>query len=61
MEIAKYIFFIVASITLFGIIGGFAPDITLSEVALKAVFVGLIFSAVSLLKEAKTAIFHRIS
>lgn len=61
MEIAKYTFFIVASITLFGIFGGFAPDITLPEVTLKAVFVGLIFSGVTILNEVKTALFQRIS
>lgn len=61
MEIAKYIFIIVASITLFGIFGGLAPDISLSEMALKAVFVGLVFASGLMLKEAKTVILSRIS
>ncbi|GAB5409909.1 MAG: hypothetical protein BalsKO_22740 [Balneolaceae bacterium] len=61
MEIAKYIFIIVASITLFGLFGGLSPDITVPEMALKAVFVGLVFAGGLVLKEAKTALFSKIS
>lgn len=61
MEIAKYIFIIVASITLFGLIGGLSPDITVTEMALKAVIVGLVFATGIVLKEAKTVIFSKIS
>lgn len=61
MEIAKYIFIIVASVTLFGIIGGLAPDITMAEMAVKAVFVGLIFATGLVLREAKTMLLEKIS
>lgn len=60
MEIAKYIFIIVASVTLFGILGGLEQNITLGEMALKAVFVGLIFATGLVLKEAKTLILAKI-
>lgn len=60
MEIAKYIFIIVASITLFGIVGGLEPDITIAEMAIKAIFVGLIFATGLALKEAKTVILSKI-
>jgi len=60
MEIAKYIFIIVASVTLFGIFGGLEQNITLGEMALKAVFVGLIFATGLVLKEAKTLILAKI-
>lgn len=61
MEIAKYIFIIVASITLFGIVGGFEPNITIAEMGLKSVFVGLIFTSALVLREVKTAVFAKIS
>ncbi len=61
MEIAKYIFIIVANITLFGLVGGLAPDITVAEMAVKAVFVGLIFATGLVLKEAKTVLLSKIS
>ncbi len=61
MEIAKYIFIIVASITLFGILGGLSPDITMAEMAVKAVFVGLIFATGLVLREAKTMLLKKIS
>ena len=61
MEIAKYIFIIVASITLFGIFGGLAPDISIAEMAVKAVFVGLVFATVLVLREAKTMLLQKIS
>ncbi len=60
MEIAKYIFIIVASVTLFGILGGLEQNITIGEMALKAVFVGLIFASGIVLKEAKTLILSKI-
>lgn len=61
MEIAKYVFIIVASVTLFGIFGGLAPDITLAEMAIKAIFVGLVFAGFLVLREAKTVILSKIS
>lgn len=61
MEIAKYIIILVASITLFGILGGLAPDITIAEMAVKAIFVGLIFATGLVLREAKTLLFEKIS
>ncbi|MBO6522347.1 MAG: hypothetical protein JJ971_00850 [Balneolaceae bacterium] len=61
MEIAKYIFIIVASVTLFGILGGLSPDITLPEMAVKAVFVGLIFATGLVLREVKTLLLEKIS
>ncbi len=61
MEFSKYIITIVLAITLFGILGGFESDITLGEMSLRALFTGLIFAALLVLKEAKTALFNKIS
>ncbi|NET34095.1 MAG: hypothetical protein F6K19_19075 [Cyanothece sp. SIO1E1] len=60
MEIAKYIFFIVASITLFGILGGLDPSNSIAEIGVRAVMVGLIFAGVAVLKEVKNMVLARI-
>lgn len=60
MEIAKPIFYIVASLTIFGIIGGLDPTNTYAEMAIKAVVVGLIFAGFAALKEVKNMILARI-
>ncbi len=61
MEFSKYIITIVLAITLFGILGGFETGITLGEMTLRAVFTGLIIATLLVLKEAKTALFNKIS
>ncbi len=61
MDIAKYIFIIVASVTLFGILGGLEQNITIAEMGIKAVFVGLIFATGLVLKETKTVLLSKIS
>ncbi|NER84715.1 MAG: hypothetical protein F6K42_35405 [Leptolyngbya sp. SIO1D8] len=60
MEIAKYIFFIVASITLFGILGGLDPSNSIADMGIRAVMVGLIFAGVAVLKEVKNMVLARI-
>lgn len=60
MEIAKYIFFLVASITLFGVFGGLDPTNSIMEMAVRAVLVGLVFSGFALLKEAKEFVIQHI-
>jgi len=60
MEIAKYIFFIVASVTLFGILGGLDPSNSIAEMGIRAVMVGLIFAGVAVLKEVKNMVLARI-
>lgn len=61
MELFKYVFFIIAGITLFNLFGGLEPGIGFGEMALKAVFVGLIFATGLVLKEAKEAFLNKIS
>ena len=61
MDFAKYIFAIVGSITLFGLIGGLEPNITLVEMILKAVFVGLIFATGLVVKEVIHSYFSKIN
>lgn len=60
MEFSKYIFITVAAVTLFGIVGGLEPNITVGMMAIKALIVGSIFAAVLILKEAKTMILQKI-
>ena len=60
MEIAKTIFIIVASITLFGIFGGLNPDNSIAEVAVRAIMVGLVFTGIAVLREAKDYVVARI-
>lgn len=61
MEISKYIFVIVASITLFGVFGGFTPNISIVEIAFKALAVGLVFVSVIGLKQATETVLHKIA
>ncbi|RNC84738.1 MAG: hypothetical protein ED557_07100 [Balneola sp.] len=61
MEFSKYIITIVLAITLFGILGGFESGISMAEMTIRAVLTGLIFAALLVLKEAKTALFNKIS
>ena len=60
MEIAKYIFITVASITLFGIFGGLNPYNSIAEIAVRAVMVGLVFAGFAVLKEAKEFVVAKI-
>ncbi len=60
MEIAKPIFIIVASLTLFGILGGFDPSNTMLEIGFTAFVVGLIFMGITILKEAKDQLLARL-
>jgi small-conductance mechanosensitive channel len=60
MEIAKPIFIIVASITLFGILGGLDPSNTIFEMGLTAVVVGLIFAGLAVLREVKDQVLARL-
>ena len=60
MEIAKPIFYIVASITLFGIIGGLDPTNSIVEMGIRAVIVGLIFASFAVLREVKDLVLARI-
>ncbi len=60
MEIAKPIFYIVASITIFGIIGGLDPTNSIAEMGIKALMVGLIFAGFAVLKEVKDQVLARI-
>jgi hypothetical protein len=60
MEIAKYIFLVVASITLFGLIGGLSVENTIPEMLFKAVVVGLILGSAYALKEAKNLLLSKI-
>ncbi|MBO6794775.1 MAG: hypothetical protein JJ895_12760 [Balneolaceae bacterium] len=60
MEIAKPIFIIVASLTLFGIFGGFDPANTMLETGLTAIVVGLIFMGITILKEVKDQLLARL-
>ena len=61
MELFKYVFIIVASVTLFGLFGGLEPNITVGEMFIKAVFTGLVFATVLVLKEVKTVLLEKIS
>ncbi|MCG8373634.1 MAG: hypothetical protein MI700_08885 [Balneolales bacterium] len=61
MGIAKYIFYVVASITLFGIIGGLDPSNSVAEMGIKAVVVGLVFATTSILIQAKDLLIYKIS
>ncbi len=60
MEIAKPIFYIVATITLFGIFGGLDPSNTVAEMGVRALMVGLVFGSVAVLKEVKEQVLARI-
>lgn len=60
MEIAKYIFMVVASITLFGIFGGLNPDNTIAEMGVRAIMVGLIFAGAAVVRETKDFIVAKI-
>ena len=60
MEFAKYIFIIVASITIFGIFIGLDPNISVAEMTFKAVITGLIFASVIALREAKNLLLSKI-
>ena len=60
MEIAKYIFIVVASITLFGIFGGLNPDNTIAEMGVRAIMVGLLFASVAVIREAKDFVVAKI-
>ena len=61
MELFKYVFIIIASVTLFGLFGGLEPNISVMEMFIKAVFVGLVFATVLVLKEVKTTLLEKIS
>lgn len=61
MEFSKYIFITVAALTLFGIVGGFEPNITVGAMTIKALIVGSIFTGFFILREAKTMILQKIS
>ncbi len=61
MGIAKYIFYVVTSITLFGIIGGLDPSNSVAEMGIKAVVVGLVFATTSILIQAKDLLIYKIS
>jgi hypothetical protein len=60
MEIAKYIFIIVASVTLFGIFGGLNPDNSIAEMAVRAIMVGLVFAGIEVFKQVKDEMLARI-
>lgn len=60
MEIAKPIFYIVASITLFGILGGLDPTNSVVEMGITAIVVGLIFGGIAVLKEVKNQLVEKI-
>lgn len=60
MDFAKYIFIIVASITIFGVLGGLDPTNSVAEMATKAVLTGLIFATGFVLREAKTLLLSKI-
>lgn len=60
MDFAKYIFLLVASLTVFGILGGFDPANTVAELLIKSVLTGLVFATVMVLNEVKTQIFAKI-
>jgi hypothetical protein len=60
MEIARPIFIIVASVTLFGMLGGLDPTNTIFEIGITAVVVGLIFAGVKVLGEVKNQLFARL-
>ncbi|HCD53317.1 MAG TPA: hypothetical protein DEQ34_12780 [Balneolaceae bacterium] len=60
MEIAKYIFIIVASVTLFGIIGGMDPANSVVMIGAKAMLTGAIVGTFLMLKEYKGVILSKI-
>jgi hypothetical protein len=60
MEIAKPIFYIVGSITLFGILGGLDPSNTIAEMAVRAVMVGVIIAGISVAKDVKNTLLEKI-
>lgn len=60
MEIAKPIFYVVASITLFGILGGLDPTNSIAEMGIRAVIVGLVFGGFAVVREFKDQVLSRI-
>jgi small-conductance mechanosensitive channel len=60
MDFAKYVFIIVASITVFGILGGLDPTNSIAEMAFKALVTGLIFATGLVLREVKTLLLSKI-
>ena len=60
MEIARPIFYIVGSITLFGILGGLDPTNTVAEMGIRAAMVGVIVGGISVAKDVKDNLLARI-